>query len=381
MRAKANYGAAWLLLLPAVLCVQACSTSGGDGGQDGGAPRVAGTGGAAAAAPGSGGASASDQRGSGGTAASGQSGGGGTAPSGQSGGGGSAASTGGTGGSAPLADAGMGPDATTPDEPVVCPSAVLPPGDSDGTVSVGGTPRNYKLHVPASYDGKTPVPLVTDWHPILFDAAFQKANSGYQQKSDEEGFIVVWPDGVDNAWNIGPCCTRSRDVDDVAFAREVVAAIERVACIDPKRVYAVGYSMGGGMSYKLGCDAADLFAAVGPAAFELLEEDELPCHPARPISVVMFNGTADPIVPYTGGASNPPNGLPVTIHFFGTEETFERWSALNGCTGTPATDGICRTYEQCKGGVEVTLCLTPAGGHDTGDPDVGWERLSKHTLP
>ena len=59
----------------------------------------------------------------------------------------------------------------------------------------------------------------------------------------------------------------------------MIAKIRETACIDPKRIYAVGYSMGGGMSYKLACDAADIIAAVAPAAFELMEDNEWPCNP------------------------------------------------------------------------------------------------------
>ena len=294
-----------------------------------------------------------------------------------------AGGVGGTGGaSVTPTDAGTDPgDAKLPDEPVTCPATVMAPGDTDGTVMVGGTMREYILHVPANYTGTTPVPLVTDWHPILSDFNYEKANSGYQQKADAEGFIVVWPNGIGNAWNVGPCCTMDRAVDDVAFARAMIDQITTTACIDPKRIYAVGYSMGGGMSYKLACDAADIIAAVAPAAFQLMEENEWPCQPSRPITVHSFNGTNDFVVPYAGGASTPPNGLNVTNHFLGAQGTFTKWAELDGCTGMPTVNGECSTYAQCKDGVEVTLCLKQGGGHDTGDPDVAWNALKKYTLP
>ncbi|MEY4579996.1 MAG: hypothetical protein RL701_4699 [Pseudomonadota bacterium] len=209
----------------------------------------------------------------------------------------------------------------------------------------------------------------------------QKGVSGYKALADKEGFIIAWPNGIDNAWNIGPCCTKSRDVDDVAFARALVTDVQSRACIDPKRIYADGYSMGGGMSHHLGCNAADVFAAVAPSAFDLLTDDEQPCKPARPISVILFRGTADPLVNYAGGASMPPSGLNVTIHFLGAEGTFKKWSELNGCTGTPTTSGECQTYAQCKEGTEVTLCTKQGGSHDPGDANRGWETLKKHPMP
>jgi polyhydroxybutyrate depolymerase len=264
-----------------------------------------------------------------------------------------------------------------------CPaSGGLKPGDSMGMMQVGNYMRNYLVHVPSSYTGTTPVPLVTDWHGILLNANLEENFSGYQQKADQEGFIVVFPNGIDTAWNVGWCCTSAKDVDDVAFARAIVAKVEGQACIDPKRIYSVGYSMGGGMSMKLGCDAADLFAAIAPAAFDLMTDSEWPCHPSRPITIIQFRSTSDPIVPYGGGPTNPPNGLPITVDFLGAEGNFMKWAQLDGCTGSPTMGSNgCRTYSQCQGGVEVTLCTTQGGSHDYGNPDIGWDTLKRHTLP
>jgi polyhydroxybutyrate depolymerase len=265
---------------------------------------------------------------------------------------------------------------------VTCPAMALATGRTTATLQVDGVARTYILYVPASYTGDAPVPLVTDWHPLMANGAAEELMSGYKALADQEGFIVAWPDALEGGWNIGPCCTRSGKVDDLGFARALVAEVSARACIDPKRVYATGISMGGGMSHYLACNAADTFAAVAPAAFDLLTEDEEPCHPARPIAVIAFRGTADPIVPYMGGASNPPNGLNVTIHFRGAEGTFNAWKELNGCSGMPVDAGNnCQAYTQCQDGVEVTLCSKPNGGHEAGDPKLGWAMLKKHPMP
>jgi polyhydroxybutyrate depolymerase len=276
------------------------------------------------------------------------------------------------------AEAGIQPTVVT-----CVPGSTLPAGDTNGSLQVGGTMRSYILHVPSTVTGQTPVPLVLDFHPILSDDNYEASNSGYKALADQEGFVVAFPNGIDNAWNIGPCCTTSRTVDDLGFARALVTKIEGGGCIDPKRVYAVGYSMGGGMSHYLACNAADVFASVAPAAFDLLQDSEEPCHPSRPITEISFRGTADPIVPYAGGASNPPNGLNVTIHFLGAQGTFQKWAQLDGCTGSPsaADSNGCSTYSQCKEGVEVTLCTTQGGGHTTGSPQIGWSMLKKHPMP
>jgi polyhydroxybutyrate depolymerase len=291
----------------------------------------------------------------------------------------------GSGGMSAAGSAGSATSGTGGSEPATCPAgATLKAGETNETVMVGGVARTYILHVPQSYTGKTAVPLVTDWHPILAQNTFEKGNSGYLALSDSEGFIVAFPSGIDNAWNVGLCCTTSRTVDDLGFAKAMVAAIKAKGCVDPKRVYAVGYSMGGGMSQYLACNAADIFASIAPAAFDLFTEDEEPCHPTRPISIMQFRSTGDPVVPYTGGASMPPNGLNVTNHFLGAMANFMKWSQLDGCTGMPAAAAAgagCQTYTECKEGTEVTLCTKQGGGHDTGDAKLGWSFLKKHPMP
>lgn len=257
-----------------------------------------------------------------------------------------------------------------------CTASTLTMGDSNRTVDVGGTSRSYILHVPSSYDGTTPVPLVLDFHGLGGNGSQQESSSGYRQVADQEGFLVAFPDGIDNAWNIGPCCTNSRDVDDLGFAKGMVESISIDGCVDLRRVYATGFSMGGGMSHFLGCQAADVFAAVQPSAFDLLDPEDPPCAPSRPISVMSWRGTADTVVPFEGG---PGSGGRVV--FLGAEQTFERWSEINGCVEPTASDGNCTYYEQCDAGVKVGLCVQEGGGHAPGDASIGWGFLSQFSLP
>lgn len=282
----------------------------------------------------------------------------------------------------PLAGAsGAAGTAAPPEMPVTCPTTALQPGDSTETISVGGMERRFIRHIPPGYDGTKPVPMVVDWHPLTQTGQYERGASGYAALGDREGFITLFPDGIDNAWNIGPCCTRSRDVDDLGLAKAMVEKTQMEACVDPKRIYSVGFSMGGGMTHFLGCNAADIFAALSPAAFDLIEE--MPCMPARPLTVFIFRGTADPIVPYAGGESTPPTAYPLDpIHFLGAEGSFKKWSELNMCTGTPEDKGGgCQTYTQCAGGVETTLCTAQGGSHTTGDAELAWETLKRFSIP
>ena len=119
------------------------------------------------------------------------------------------------------------------------------------------------------------------------------------------------------------------------------------------------------MALRLGCDAADLFAAIAPLAGTIgttelgaigtnSDPDLKSCDPVQPIAVLYMHGDGDPIVPY---ASMKP--------------TLDYWASKNGCSSTtgPAThpasggDTTCVTYAGCKAGVEVTGCTVKDGGH------------------
>ena len=265
---------------------------------------------------------------------------------------------------------------------VTCPATKIASGDQNKTITVKGVARKYILHVPAGYKGSTPVPLLVDYHPIGGSASGQSSGTQYKSLADADGAISVYPDGMTGpmgqAWNVKGCCTTA---DDTAFARALVAEVKTLACIDPKRVYAAGFSMGGGMSHFTACHLADVFAAAAPAAFDLLKENVDICKPARPITMVIFRGTGDNVVPYKGGYSNVVSGMPIT--FLGAKETAAKWAELDKCTGSPSAEDAngCSTYSNCADGVQVTLCTKQGGGHEQGNGSVGWPILKKYTLP
>jgi len=266
--------------------------------------------------------------------------------------------------------------------PAPCPSPALPPGDSMQTIQVGGSTRTFILHVPSTYDGSKRAPLVLDFHAMPSSAMQQRNLSTYPDVIDPEGAVMAFPSGLSGpsgaAWNVGPCCVAN--VDDVAFARAVVAQVSATACIDPKRVYAAGFSMGGGMAHYLACHAADVFAAVAPSSFDLLQDNVAECQPPRPITVISFRGMTDGVVPYDGGYSAVVPGMPVT--FLGAQGTFQKWAAIDQCPPTPSAPDSngCSTYSGCAGGVEVVLC-TYQGGQAQGNAAIAWPLLKRHPLP
>lgn len=244
------------------------------------------------------------------------------------------------------------------ESPVICPSSALAPGDSTFELSHGGMTRSYQLHVPSGYSGQEGVPLVVNFHGYTSNATQQAGFSGMNAKADAAGFIVAYPEGLNNSWNAGTCCgvSATNKVDDVGFARAVVADIQSKACVNPKRIYATGMSNGGYLSHRLACEASDLFAAVAPVA-SVLAIPAAECKPARPISVIHFHGTADTLVAYNGGSSS-----------ISAPDSFAGWASRNGCTDTASEsfnkgNTKCTTHKACKDGVSVTLCTVTDGGH------------------
>lgn len=237
--------------------------------------------------------------------------------------------------------------------PVECPASPLAPGEHMATLMHDGEERTSLVYVPAGYDNSAPVPLVVNFHGGLQSSAQQRRFSVMNPMADDEGFVVAYPQGLDNVWDAGACCS-SVEVDDVGFTRALVAYIQERLCIDDRRIYATGMSNGGRMSYRLGCEAADLFAAIAPVAGikSFPDLDNTPgCQPSRPISLIDFQGTAD------------------ESHYRYQAGQIAEWVAFNGCTDAAPQETYrngghyCSTYSQCEQGTSVTFCVVPDGGH------------------
>jgi polyhydroxybutyrate depolymerase len=274
------------------------------------------------------------------------------------------------GGPMPGSDAGSTP----------CTGGTIKPGNSTVMIQHGGATRNYIMHVPASYTGKTRVPLVIDMHGSGQSATAQIAASTWGKKADAEGFIIIYPNALNARWNAGTCCSPSmeQNVDDLGFIRAVVEKTTTDGCIDRKRVYAGGLSGGGLMAYRLACLAADMFAGIAPVSGT---DVTMPCVPSAPVTVVAFRGLMDTTVPYNGG-------MPLQWLWPSAKADFDQFSQLDKCTGpVMVSHNVCQTKTQCADGTDVTLCSIH-GGHilygaavtdGASVPDTAWE-IFQHRL-
>jgi polyhydroxybutyrate depolymerase len=252
---------------------------------------------------------------------------------------------------------------------------------NDTEIMVDG--RKVIVKFPNGYTGDKPVPMLINYHQIFGSASDWVNDAKIGKVALADGAISIYPDGAETpngemgqAWNVGPCCTTA---DDVTFTRNFIKELTEKACVDPKRIYAAGWSMGGGMSNYAGCVLADVIAAAAPSAFDLTKEviDAGKCNPARPFPILNFRSTNDGVVSYGGGLSQIIETMPIT--FLGAEPTFAKWAELNHCSGNYVEKDGCRYYENCEGGAVVGLCILNTD-HNEGDPQKAWNFLKQFSI-
>ncbi|HEY9075106.1 MAG TPA: alpha/beta hydrolase fold domain-containing protein [Anaerolineaceae bacterium] len=268
--------------------------------------------------------------------------------------------------------------------PTSLPAPVQPaPAEQEKQIWVGGVERSYLVHFPTGWNTRPAgslLPLVIVLHGGGGNAQNAARMSGMSLKADQEGFLVVYPNGSGRldelllTWNSGNCCGYALDqkVDDVAFLRVLIEQLKRDYPVDPARVYLTGMSNGGMMAYRAGCELAGMVAAIAPVAGAL----NVPCKPDRPVAVVAFHGTADQHVLYEGGTpvvkadSHDRVDQPVSA-------AIDFWVKNNGCDPQPQKEqqgNILRTsYTGCTNQADVTLFSIIGGGHawPGGNPWVG----------
>lgn len=273
-----------------------------------------------------------------------------------------------------------------------------PAGTKPGTIEIGGRTRDYLIHVPSSYDGQTAVPVVLVLHGATESPENVERLSGMSAKADKENFLAVYPRGTGRqqpalmpTWNSGACCAYAMEnhVDDVAFLSALIDEIEQDYNVDAKRVYVTGISNGGMMSYRLACELSDKIAAIAPVE----GAQDVPCHPGNRVSVIVFHGNADHLVPFEGGST--PLQIGSKRWDAAVADTVAFWVKQDGCSLAPQHDETAAlhtdVYSGCKGGSGVALYAIQGGhhmwpgvrlsGNSIPATDLMWAFFSEHPKP
>jgi polyhydroxybutyrate depolymerase len=258
-------------------------------------------------------------------------------------------------------------------------SSVSARADELHTLMSGGQSRNYLVHTPPGWQPGTPGPVVVALHGMLQSEEGMNSYLGLNQVADREGFAVIYPHGLGNAWKDGRAPQLrmtfwSPPSDDVEFLSKLVTSLSEKRFADPSRVYLMGISNGGYMVYRMACERPELFAAFATLSATVPSTYLNSCKPPRPVPVLMINGTADMIVPFYG------NGLPGSMSLLPVAQTAKLFAKINGC-GKPAeapvpgrgsfggTSVTLIYWTECRDQSAVVLFRVNGGGHQS--PSIG----------
>ena len=239
---------------------------------------------------------------------------------------------------------------------------------TSGTLQVGGVERTYLLHVPTGDLSGKALPLVLALHGSGMTSALMAEVTGLNAWADKTGFIVVYPQGLQNHWNTE--LPPEVGGDDVAFMKDLLAKMESSYSVDRSRVIAAGYSNGARFGQELGCSDDFQFKAIVVIDGMLSPESAKRCAPKHTVRLIEFHGTADPLVPYLGGRVAVPNG-PMVIS---VADDLQLWQRINHCAPDPKTEKLPDNGEDgthveriqfhgCAAGGEVTHYRILEAGH------------------
>jgi len=231
----------------------------------------------------------------------------------------------------------------------------LKPGRHKITVWTERRNRQAQVHVPSGYTPGTPIPVVLIFHGAGGNGENSLDKNGWATKAEQENFVAVAPDGLParpgwpayfifnpRLWNDGqlrPESQRSK-IDDVAFVHALLDDLAKRLTIDADRIYITGHSNGAGMTFRLGAELSEKFAALAVFAGHCWIRNP---KPTRALPSLYIIGTADPLIPLAGGEVKTPWSQKTNPS---VEQTLITWASALGIKGPP-------TVIQDKGGVKI----------------------------
>ena len=257
-------------------------------------------------------------------------------------------------------------------------SATATPGEQRLSIDIDGRRREYLLHVPVGYDGIRALPVVFSFHGGGGSARLAVISTRWSEKADQFGFLVVYPEGVrphtdrkpsflrnPQFWNVGAGIgqAEAENVDDLGFVRALLDEIAERIPIDPRRIYACGFSNGASMAFEMAMHYSAHVAAVGAVSGHLWREEPAPRHA---VSMIYMTGTDDPLNPLDGGRIQSPWGH--TRDRPPISRSVLRWVEWAGCAPEPRSvseqDGV-RWVHYGPGleGAEVDYATIVGAGH------------------
>ena len=233
--------------------------------------------------------------------------------------------------------------------------------------------RSYRLFTPSTIDPTKPAPLIIALHGGPGNAAQFELTSGLTEYAYLNKFYVVYPNGIkaiDNqkgpqSWNAGECCgpAARTKVDDVAFIKELITRLKSSYLIDSSRVLAIGFSNGGMLAYKLGCELSDIITGIGVQSATLGSDY---CRPSLPVSLIHIHGTDDKNLPIEGGFGSGETDKPFRPALF----AINTYANVNGCEINPLitkvtanNDLSVHSWKECQANTKMRYITVNGASH------------------
>ncbi len=248
----------------------------------------------------------------------------------------------------------------------------------------GGVP----VAVPASYDPLEPLPLIVNLHGYMGSGDLVEGMMRLGRLVDERRFVYATPDGLRDWWGLrywsatDYCCGLGAESDDSGYLEALVDEITARVSVDPKRIYFVGYSNGGFMSYRMACDHSERVAAIASLAGATFD-DPGDCDATEPVHVLQIHGTEDDVIRFRGdceGRCYP--GAVETVRQWATlaecERAVERGPDLDLDREVAGAEAMTHRVERCSDGGSAALWTLRGSDHDPVLTDAFAERLVDH---
>lgn len=258
-----------------------------------------------------------------------------------------------------------------------------------GEIEVAGVKRSFRTYVPK--DLPKGAPLVLVMHGSGEGPQRIRIGTGYafERLADQHGFAVVYPKSFAPDWNdcsrLGDQALNGVSADDAGFLAAMVDKLVAEHGVDPARVFATGVSNGGSMAMRLALEQPSRYRAVAAVVANVPTPQNFECKPAaQATSVMIMNGTEDPLVPYAGGEINLLGafykGGPI-ISSRASAQYFADWAHLAGAPETreqTVAEGVRVEHNRWSAAgakAEVELVTIHGGGHGLPQPYARRPRL------
>ncbi len=236
-----------------------------------------------------------------------------------------------------------------------------PKAQIPGSISFEGLSRTYTVYLPAAYTSGDHLPLLFSLHGLTQTGNTMMQFTGFNTYADQYNFIVVYPDGINNSWNVG--FSGGSTANDVGFLSALIDTLHAQYGIDLNRVYSTGFSNGGFMSYRLACELTGQIAAIASVAGTMTDGAWGSCQPSRDMPVMHIHGTNDFVVFYNGGFGNKS-----------VAQVLDLWQGFGNCPSNAFIVNLpdlvaegstvqTHTWAPCDESVEVVHYKVINGGH------------------